>query len=288
MAKPMYLSKEHSNLVFSPAHAPALVVDSGAIVCFETGDEAYERLASGESVQAIGQGNFNAVTGPVFVRGAEPGSALRIEILDVSITRAWAPWFPDCGGFKSEVVRIRDLPMEDEEILIGDRLRVPLRPMIGCIGLAPRQGESSTYEPAFPWGGNLDLPELAPGAEICLPVQVEGGLLYVGDLHAAQGEGEPAFVGLEAAGETTLRLTVEKELDLSMPCIRSGIETIFVGLGKTRAEATQTALDQAFLWLRERHGLETFDAYAYAAARVSLRFGGPACPMTLAVVPDPV
>jgi amidase len=283
----MFLSKEHRSLTFSPAIPPALVVDAGTIVCFETDDEAYRRLAGGESVESIGEGKFNAVTGPVFVRGAGAGDALRIEVLDITITRAWTAWFPEFGGFRTETPRVRSLPIQGETIGIGEGLTVPLRPMIGCIGLAPSEGESSTYEPVFPWGGNFDLPELAVGSELLLPVQVDGALLSLGDLHAAQGAGEPSFVGLEAAGEATLRLDVEKGLSPRLPILRVGEETIFVGMGETRARATQSALDEAFSWLTDNHGLEPFDAYAYASARVSLRFGGPAAPITLAVVPDP-
>jgi amidase len=283
----MFVSKEHSALSFSPAAPPALVVDPGTIVCFETGDDAYRRLAEGESVAAIGEGNFNAVTGPVFVRGAGPGDALRVEVLDISIARAWAAWFPDFGGFRTDTLQVRSVTVQEAEVRIGERLSVPLRPMIGCIGLAPAEGESSTYEPVYPWGGNFDLPELAEGSEILLPVQVDGALLWVGDLHASQGAGEPAFVGLEAAGEATLRLGVEKGFSPTLPVLRVGTDTIFVGMGETRAQATQKALDGAFTWLTERHGLAPFDAYAFASARVSLRFGGPAAPITLAVVPDP-
>lgn len=85
-----------------------------------------------------------------------------------------------------------------------------IEPMIGCIGLAPASGSSSTVMPAYPWGSNMDLRELGPGGIVYLPVQVPGALLSIGDLHAAMGTGEPTAVSLEAAGKATVRITVEK------------------------------------------------------------------------------
>src|SRR5262249_16923207 len=98
MASTYRLSKEQRAFAFDPTIPPALEIDSGDTVTFETGDAAYERLSNGESVEAIGLENFNAVTGPVVVRDAQPGDALRIEILDVQVTRAWSVWLPKFGG----------------------------------------------------------------------------------------------------------------------------------------------------------------------------------------------
>src|SRR3954469_9252165 len=98
MANTYRLQKEQRAFAFDRTIAPVLEIDSGDIVTFETGDAAYERLSKGESVEAIGLENFNAVTGPVAVRGAQPGDALKVEILDIQVTRAWSVWLPDFGG----------------------------------------------------------------------------------------------------------------------------------------------------------------------------------------------
>src|SRR3954451_17052141 len=88
------LSAETFQVSFDASSPPALEVDPGDTVTFETSDVAYARLADGESVDAIGLSNFNRVTGPVSVRGAAPGDALRIEVLDVQVRRAWSVWLP--------------------------------------------------------------------------------------------------------------------------------------------------------------------------------------------------
>lgn len=286
-AKTHTIPKDCSALALDPSLPPVLEVDPGETVVFETGDERYERLHRGETLSEIGLGHMNAVTGPLAVRGAEPGDALRIEILEVEIRRAWAVWLPGFGAFRTERLQIRETPVEGDRLRIGPNLTVPLEPMIGCMGLAPSTGTSSTYEPAYPWGGNLDLKELSPGTSVLLPVQLPGASLFVGDLHAAMGAGEPAWVGLEAAGSARLRIGLEKNKAIPAPRLRIGTETVFVGLGENREEAWKSALDQAFSYLTTDLCLEPFEAFAYASARVGLRPGGPASSMILAVVPDP-
>lgn len=282
------LKKEQKTFSFDAANAPVLEIDSGDTVTFETGDAAYERLSNGESVEAIGLENFNAVTGPVAVRGAEPGDSLQVEILDVQVTRAWTVWLPDFGGLGKQTkdLRVKQTPLKGGRAYITDTLSVPIQTMIGCIGVAPAQGKGSTFMPAYPFGGNMDLREMSPGTTLYLPVQVSGGNLSMGDLHAAMGVAEPTWVSLEAAGSATLRISVEKKMKLDYPRLRIGGSTYCVGMGETLEKAHQVALDQAFDLLVVDKKLDPFDAYAYVSACVDMRLGGPATGIVLAVVPD--
>lgn len=288
MEEKHFIPKEKYAFALDATLPPVLEVTPPCLITFETGDSSYARLAQGETVEQIGFQNFNAVTGPVLINGAEPGDVLRIEVLDVTVTSAWSAWLPNLGrwGKKTDHLQIRQIPLEGEWAIINENLKVPLEPMIGCIGLAPASGSGSTVTPAYPWGGNLDLRELGPGGILYLPVQVPGGLLSIGDLHAAMGTAEPTAVSLEAAGQATVRITVEKGMSLEFPRVRTENETLCVAVAKTFDEARQLAMDQAYDFLTTEAGLEPFDAYAYASACVSLRFGGPASAIVLAVVPD--
>ena len=107
------LPAETFQVSFDASIPPALEIDPGDTVTFQTGDVAYERLAAGESVDAIGLPNFNRVTGPVGVRGAAPGDALRIEVLDVQVRRAWSVWLPGFGGLgdRTDVQRAMQTPL---------------------------------------------------------------------------------------------------------------------------------------------------------------------------------
>jgi amidase len=287
------VTTESRTPTFSPHHAPARAVDPGDVVTFETGDVAYQRLADGEAVDDIGLENFNLVTGPVAVNGASAGDVLRIDVLDVEIERAWSVWLPEFGGLgaKTDAVQVRQIEeTADGKMRITDDLTVEKAPMIGCVGVAPEEGEASTFMPAHPTGGNMDLRELSPGATVWLPVKVDDALLSVGDLHAAMGRGEPTWVSFEAAGRARVRVDLADEPvaeGLTVPRLRVGSTTLCLGMGESLEEAHQHALDQAFDVLTGVHGLSDFDAYAYASAEVGMRLGGPACPMVLAEVPDP-
>lgn len=282
------LKKEQKTFSFSPANPPVLEIDSDDTVTFETGDAAYERLSKGEPVEAIGLESFNAVTGPVAVRGAQPGDALKVEILDVQVTRAWSVWLPDFGGLgkQTKQLRVKQIPLKDGRAYVSDSLSVPIKPMIGCIGVAPAEGSGSTFMPAYPFGGNMDLREMSPGATLYLPVFTAGVLLSMGDLHAAMGTAEATWVSLEAAGSATLRISLEPRKSLPYPRLAIGGSTYCVGMGETLEKAYQSALDQAYDLLVKAKGLDPFEAYAYISACVDMRLGGPATGIVLAVVPD--
>jgi amidase len=282
------LQKEQRTLDFDRNNPPVLEIDGGDTVTFETGDVAYERLSKGETVEAIGLENFNAVTGPVFVRGAEPGDALKVEILDIQVRRAWSVWLPDFGGLgkQTKTIGVKETPLRDQRAHISDSLSVPIRTMIGCIGVAPAEGKGSTFMPAYPFGGNMDLREMEAGTTLSLPVQVPGALLSMGDLHAAMGVAEPTWVSLEAAGFAILRISVEKNMKLNYPRLRVGSNTYCIGMADTLEKAYQIALDESYALLVNDWGLEPFDAYAYASACVDMKLGGPATAIVMAVVPD--
>ena len=288
MSAVYHLSKEQRAFAFDPIIQPVLEIESGDTVTFETGDAAYERLSKGESVEAIGLENFNAVTGPVVVRSAQPGDALRIEILDVQVTRAWSVWLPKFGGLGaySPDTKVRQIALREGRAYISASLSVPVRTMIGCIGVAPAEGKGSTFMPAYPFGGNMDLREMEAGTTLFLPVQVEGGLLSMGDLHAAMGVAEPTWVSLEASGSATLRISLEKNMSLKFPRLRVGSSTYCLGMADTLEKAHQIALDEAYALLINDWRLDPFDAYAYASASVDMRLGGPATGIVMAVVPD--
>ena len=281
------LAAETFQVTFDASIPPALEIDPGDTVTFQTGDVAYARLADGESVDAIGLPNFNRVTGPVGVRGATPGDALRIEVLDV---RCAGPGRCGCRGSAisataptcSESCR---RPLAEGHAQIGSH-RVPLRPMIGCIGTAPAEGAGSTFMPAYPFGGNMDLREMEPGTTLYLPVNVAGGLLSMGDLHAAMGSAEPTSVSLEAAGQATLRIGLEPAMTLRFPRLRRG--------ARRSSWASPRALRRPTRW-RWTRPTTTWSTTAgsirsrpmrYSALACDMRLGGPAAAIVMAVLPD--
>lgn len=167
-----FLSKQHSHYYFDAKIAAAATVDCTSaeepVVVFETSDESYEKTSRGEYVPLE---TFNAVTGPVFVRGADVGDALVVTVLDIRIVRTWVVALPGYGGLGNFVEQdikeqvVKELVLEEylsesddtkarprTRVWLSDRLGVDVRPMIGCIGVAPAKGTCSTLAPIFPTG----------------------------------------------------------------------------------------------------------------------------------------
>ena len=102
----------------------------------------------------------------------------------------------------------RICPIEDDVVHVTDRHAFPVRPMIGCIGVAPASGTNSTIMPAYPEGGNMDVTEARPGSTVYLPVRVPGAMFFVGDPHMAQGDGEVSLTAMEGSLRATVRLSI--------------------------------------------------------------------------------
>ena len=172
----------------------------------------------------IDRDRIHALTGPIFVEGAEPGDVLQIDVLEVA-HKGWG-W---TSVVADSVFSSSDLP---SRIFFtgnceGDVSRslapavVPLRPFCGVMGVAPAEdGEFRTRPPGV-FGGNMDVRELCAGATLYLPVLNRGALFSAGDAHAAQGDGEVCINGIECPADVTLRFHVHKQRPLSAPMIET-------------------------------------------------------------------
>jgi amidase len=214
------VSREDVIWAFGPDLEPVLEVEPGAIVRLETNDCFSGQIRSEEDlVTEIDFERVNSATGPVAVRGAEPGDSLVVEILDVSpIDWGVATLIPGYGQLidKVQAPVTRLFKVEDGWVEMNDRVRFPARPMVGVVGVAT-DGENLTTGLAGRHGGNLDNHLHGPGARIYFPVRQPGGMFAVGDMHAAMGDGEICFTGVEIAGEVTMRFDVLKGKQATWP-----------------------------------------------------------------------
>lgn len=282
-----------TTFVFRPDAEPVLRVRPGEIVHFETSPEPVERLFAAGSgwTEAIDVRAINAVTGPVFVEGVMPGDAVSVEVLAIEPRDwAWNAAIPGFGLLDGLLPRptLERLPIKHGEVIVSERVRLPLRPMIGCLGLAPAHGETSTLGPAMPWGGNYDLTQVCPGSTVLLPAQVPGGLFSLGDLHASMGEHEATFVSIECVGTATVRLDVRPGLRLETPRIETAERIYTIGLGLRRGDyeaARRQAARLLFELLTREWQLSARDAYVLISAQGDLTLGGPAGATVLASVP---
>jgi amidase len=207
------VSREDVIWAFGPDLEPVLEVDPGAIVRIETNDCFSGQIRSEDDlVTEIDFERVNSATGPIAVRGAEPGDSLVVELLDVSpIEWGVATLIPGYGQLidKVQAPLTRLFKVEDGWIEMNERVRFPARPMVGVVGVAT-DSETLTTGLAGRHGGNLDNHLHGPGAKIYFPVRQPGGMFAVGDMHASMGDGEICFTGIEIAGEVTVRFDVVK------------------------------------------------------------------------------
>ena len=256
------ITKEHVHFTFSGSHKPVQTVPSGSTVRFETYDCFYNQLLpEGADITNIDSSKANAATGPLCVEEALPGDTLKIEILDITTgpvgvcgTFPGSSW--DNGILKEE--QFRRLTVKDGMAEFDSAVQIPVRPMIGVIGTAPKEGAVSTITP-MDHGGNMDCTQIKAGTTLYLPVYVPGALLSMGDLHAVMGDGEVCGCGLEIEGMVTVRVTVLKDAPFPWPAAIADDRLIIIGAAKTVESAWKLATARMEAFISSKTGLSHED-----------------------------
>jgi amidase len=172
------------------------------------------------------------VTGPVFIDGVEPDDTLEIEILGLTIANVGAMvTLPGYGLFGAQVrIAGRVFEIADDLVEFEPGFVVPVAPMIGKLGVAvPDDPPPSSTVGHF--GGNMDNKHLGVGSKLYLKAVVPGAMLYVGDLHACQADGESSLTALEVAGAATMRVNIVPRLPVEVPVVRTAESVMTVGDG---------------------------------------------------------
>jgi amidase len=252
---------------FGPDLEPVLEVDPGAVVTLETNDCFTGQIQSEDDlVTEIDLARVNSATGPIAVRGAEPGDSLVVSLVDVSPgPRGFATLIPGIGQLIDKVRAPMTVvfDVEGETIRMNERMSFPLRPMVGVIGVAT-DGETLTNGFAGRHGGNLDNHLHGPGATVYLPVRQPGGLLAIGDMHASMGDGEICFTGVEIAGEVTVRVDVLKGKQGTWPVTELSDRWVVHGTaGQDFMEALDNACEEAARLLVDQWGFTIEEAFVF-------------------------
>ena len=195
------------------------------------------------------------VTGPVRIEGVRPGDLVRIDVHDIRIAdRGGMVTMPGRGGF-GEPLKMHGMvvPVHDGFAHFPDDVRVPIRPMIGKIGFAP-EGESPNSSTVGRYGGNMDCRDIITGSSLFITAQVDGGLLYAGDLHAVQGDGECSLTAVEMEGSVELSCCVVHPAPVRGPVVFAEDRMIVLGDGEDLDEAATVALDEMMTIMRADRG----------------------------------
>ncbi|KND88793.1 Formamidase [Tolypocladium ophioglossoides CBS 100239] len=287
-----HITPSHIHLKWSRNIPPALTVPSGTTLTFSLRDGFNNQITPATTpadLPGLDPAQADPAFGPVFVEGAAPGDVLRVDVLELTpAAYGWTAILPGFGLLSDEFpaprLKLWDLSAAAAtgyaEFKAG--IRVPTRPFLGVMGLAPpTDGEFSTVPP-YAWGGNIDCRHVTQGASLYLPVQAPGALFSCGDGHAAQGDGEVCGTAIETPMTARLRLTVER----GKPWVRSphyltppepqppaawAREYAAVGIDADLREAARKGLRGAMDWLEGEKGLTREEAYMLCSVVADLK-----------------
>jgi len=275
------LGCETVHYAWDNALEPRLEIDSGETVrlgCRDAFDGVYSP-GSTAVVKRVARGH--PLTGPVAVRGAQPGDVLQVDVLDLVPGAFGVTTFvPDrgllAGDFPEPYLKVWDLRRDRAELRPG--VHVPLAPFLGVMGVALAEpGEHSTIPPRAA-GGNMDIKQLTKGSTLYLPVAVPGALFSCGDGHAAQGDGEVCITAIETTMTATLRLTVRRDLRIAGPEFEAasagalaGRQYVTTGIAPYLMEATKGAVRAMIAHLVSACGLTREEAYVLCSVAVDLK-----------------
>jgi acetamidase/formamidase len=261
---------------YSFAHPPALRIKPGDRVITKTVDASGadwdgKTVASGPNPQ----------TGPFYVEGAEPGDVLVVTIEKLETNRAMAysnsllaPYTVDPAAIAARVDRegrritwtidkARGVARLDQVDVQPGGIELPLRPMLGCIGVAPARKEAISTAAPGAFGGNMDYASMGAGVKLMLPVSEEGALLFLGDGHARQGEGEVAGTGLETSMDVEFTVDLVKKKTIGWPRLESDSHIMVLGSARPLLEAFQHATSELQRYLMADYGLTERGAQAF-------------------------
>jgi acetamidase/formamidase len=278
-------TRDTAHDVYSRDHAPVLTVDPGdevVVGSLDASGHLERQTVPGELRPRLFEpARGHALTGPVAVRGARPGQMLGVTFVDLR-PGEWG--WTVAGGRETPVTTrlgLADVPPAwllweidaDAGVATESRgLTVPTAPFLGVTGVAPAEpGEHATTPPRTTAGGNIDCRDLVAGSTLWLPVQVDDALLYLGDGHAAQGDGEVGGTAIECPMTTEVRLDLADDRPLASVHAETPSGRVTFGFDADLDVATGDALDAMVTWLAALLDVDRATALAFASAVVDLR-----------------
>jgi acetamidase/formamidase len=281
------LTADPTHSLWSRDLAPRLTIAPGDTVHFSCHDASGGQVTPASTVEdflAIDRDRIHALTGPVFVEGAEPGDVLEVNILEVR-HRGWG-WTSTIAGLGFLDQRFTE-PSLFHWKLEGEVSRslapavLPLRPFCGVMGVAPAEAGAFKTRPPGRFGGNMDVRDLTTGATLYLPVFNRGALFSCGDAHAAQGDGEVCINGIECPADATLSFELHKSQGLAAPLIEApapapapeGLWTVVESASGPDAalDAARAATSRMVDLLASRWGFKPLEAYLLCSVAMDLR-----------------
>lgn len=259
----MRIEREKVTYCFDKESQPAERCFLPATLVFETQDAFSGQITQPEDVMdGLDYSIMNPITGPVFFENVMPGDVLEIKIKRIDCAKTGcALCIPNEGviGHRVEEAKTKIYDISERKVRAASGVELPIEPMIGVIGVAPKEGRPLAMIPGS-HGGNMDTRYIKEGAVLYLPVQVEGGLLSMGDLHAVQGDGESFYTGLEVAGEVEVEVSLRKDLKMDIPFVTCEGKFASIATDKETDGALSLAMEKLVDFIADHSRLDFYDA----------------------------
>ncbi|MGC2108289.1 MAG: acetamidase/formamidase family protein [Candidatus Korobacteraceae bacterium] len=264
--------------VFAPAPPvatlhPGDILDTNTLDCF-----AGVLKKPGDTLSMVKMDN--PLSGPFYVEGAEPGDTLAVKFLDLTVDgdQGVGTYSPGFGAISTSSYtpmlntdlpeRIWFYPIDKASNMATFKAadsnfttKIPLHPFMGCVGDAPADGEARSSIVPAEFGGNMDSPEASVGNTLYLPVSVKGALLYLGDGHAAMGDGEIAGSAIEVPMHVRVQVDVIKGQKIAWPRFENDDYLMATGIYRPLEDAARIAFTELVKWIHQDYGLSELDTY---------------------------
>jgi acetamidase/formamidase len=270
---------------FDPARPPIVTIASGDVVVYEdTWTHFLNRLQPGVPIEMLGEmrkaspgRGVHSIIGPVAVDGAEPGDLLEIRFLSLRTIDFGANFHNAAeigtGSLPNEFehghIHYFDLHAGDGYVQFNDHIKLEMRPFQGTFGVAHVSGTAVSSVAPGQHAGNIDVKEMTAGSTLFIPVWVKGGLMFTGDSHALQGDGEVNITALETAmEEVRIQVILHKRAGYGWPMIETPTHWMMLGMHESLNEAVRIALRNTLDFLTTQARLSREDAYGLASLAV--------------------
>jgi amidase len=274
--------------VYGPYADPVLRVAPGDVIEVETVDAFEGRVRTVDDLpsKVLRMPFLNPQNGPIAVAGAEKGDVLCVSIRSI-LPRGPQPvgttaLIPEFGGLVATgstamlnqplPERVKKMEVTTDGVRFSERLTLPYEPFIGTLGVSPEIEAVTSLQPDY-WGGNMDLPDVGPGAVAYFPVQHREAFLYLGDCHARQGDGEVCGVAVEMAARVTIQVDLIK--GWAIPGVRLETEDFLMSVGSARPmeDAARMAYRDLIRWMVQDFGFDEAEAYFLCTQAGRMRVG---------------
>jgi len=266
------LTRDHKIYLLDPEIPPAISIESGEEMIVETWD-AFE--GTRDALEFQSRTNIGPAIGPIDVTGAEPGDALKIEFLSVTPKaheNAAHMMMAGRGFLNADYPdgHCTPLTIDGNDVIFPGGLRIPMRPSMGFVATTPTYRQSTASD-SGPYGGDIDMQELVAGSTLWLPVFVPGGMLAMGDCHALACDGAVAGTAAECASDTHIRVTVQRNAELTAPRALTPTSFATLAYGPDLGAAMRQAVRYMVDFLVQEHDMDPLDAYTLLSLAADIR-----------------